>query len=1362
MNAADRRSLRLTLFPGPAGGLSVLLSDNRSLALHARLVPRDGWQRWLGGAWQAAAAAGGLLGFGQALAQALLPEAVRTVLARHPGGWLHLQLDPALIDLPWELAALSADPAVQPAWHLDQRFTVVRQVMAQAAPAAPLRHREPGAVLQVLHSLGPADPGAGAGPQPGRFGPLLLRVHARDQTAGSAWHQAAQAADIVHLHGQAAGPGSPGGAEIDALAWLASLPTAPRLVVLEPTATRAAPPGAPGPVAAAACRLGLSALVLTGPAPQALDAFYACLASGASFGVAAQQARSAARAAGSAGADAWFYGDGPGVPLQAGATAAPAGPGLASRSAAPTDDMRQITILSCDLVGSTGLMHSLGAEEYSERLTHYHRRVAELAQRFGGLADDPQGDDGFMCYFGYPSASEDAAAQALRAALALGGGLAGLGLQVRIGVSTGRVVIRQAQPVGSAVHLAARLQQQAGPGEVWVAEATRQITGERFSFDLVAESTRFKGFEDGTPVYRLLKERPTLGTERFDSRTHLSPFTGREVELARLQQHWQVACSGKRQALLLRGEAGIGKSRLVREFRRSLADAGHRTLECRCAPEHANSPFQPMIDLLRNRLKLSEADPAEVQLSRLRQLQITTGAQADHALALLGRLMSLPADCLPPLQGAPTPERLRQQTMDLLVHIAQGLDAQAPVCLLVEDVHWIDPSTRALLQRLIDGPPQQRVLLLLTLRSGPADPAPGAGFDLPELLLGGLDAEAARALLQGAIGLALLGTELAGWLTQRADGVPLFIEESARMAAALSAQLPASDITASLRESVPATLQDLLMARLDQLPRAKRAAQLGSALGRHFNAAQIEAVNAHADSPIRLADLARALDELVQAGLLTLQADGGQRGFVFKHALVRDAAYQSMLERDRRRLHASIAAVLGGQFSGLCGNRPELLAHHLEQAGLVAEAQAGWEQAARHAAQRSAHGEASAHLRRALALLAGRPGGPQRDRDELRLQRLLAGRLIATGGDGAPPLGAVYHRALALCQAVDDRAALTQVRMGLGSYHFMRGDFAQAAALAGEVAASLGPASDPLLRLQSGWAQARLLFHQGQAAPALALMDQCLADHLPPGQHPVAVPDPALLCLCYSAWALWQLGRADDALQRARQAVQWAEQAAQPFSVGVAHGFLALVHHCRGEPAAGLAAAEHAIEACASGGFAAWLAHARLMQGSLAAELGQLDAGLAALQQGHAAWAASGAVVNLPFYLSLQAAALALAGEPGPALACIAQALALTDRHGERCHQAELLRLQGLLLLQRGEAPAIVESCLRRSLAVAQARQLQGQALKSALSLGQWLAGQGQPAEACRLLDAALRGLPQGQDTRDHCQARASLALWRV
>ncbi len=668
------------------------------------------------------------------------------------------------------------------------------------------------------------------------------------------------------------------------------------------------------------------------------------------------------------------------------------------------DDIRQVTVMSCDLAGSTDLMHALGDEAYSDRLAQYHRCVASVVQAHGGRADDPQGDDGFMCYFGFPVAREDAVARGLRAALALDEALRALQLPVRLGLSTGRVVIRQGQPVGAAVHHAARLQALAAPGRVLVADTTRQIAGDGFGFSLADAAARLKGFDEPVAVWRLVDERPLRSTEHFDGRADLSPFVGREAELQWLVQHWQAAAAGQRQAVRLVGDAGIGKSRLVREFRQWLAAAGHRTLECRCAPEQAGSAFQPLIDLLRRRLQVHEGDDPAVQLARLRALQVTTGAAAEQAIALLGALLSLPAAVLPPLPPGESATQRRQRTMALLERVALGLADEAPVCLILEDLQWVDPSTAALMRRLIDGPPGQRVLLLLTERrgatgaaegraghdglarlaapAGPAGPdspaAAGPLLTLPTLHLPGLPPAAARGLLQRAAGGTALGAELADWLAVRADGVPLFIEESARMAAALAQQQPAVDLARRLRDSVPATLSDLLTARLDQLPQAKRVAQLGSALGRRFPRALIEAVNAHPASPIRLASLAEPLQVLRQADLLIADEEGGQPVWWFRHALLRDAAYQSLLTRDRRALHAAIAAVLAAQFQPLCASQPGLLPQHLALAGEHAAAQAGWLQAAAHASARSAHQEAADHRQRArdLAALQARAAAP--------------------------------------------------------------------------------------------------------------------------------------------------------------------------------------------------------------------------------------------------------------------------------------------------------------------------------------------------------------------------------------------------
>lgn len=1358
--------------------LGFLASDGRSFGVFERLaLPDAGLGAALASWAQAAAALADGAERGAHFSHSWLPLPVQHWLARQPEGLLQLQLAEALAGLPWEQAVVAGQP-------LEARFCIVRQLMGGAVASAPagagqpLPHRAPAArvpVLRVEAAEAPVEALAVPAP-PAAIQLQRLRL-APGATQLPGLPGAVPPADVLWW-------AAPLPAAAQQAAWLAALAAArpaPRLLL-------ASVAGAAGPAdgddarawIAQACRAGFSAMLLPLAAPLAdlaLQPFWQALAEGLPFGEAARRLRRAAAGTAhlAAAAQAWFHGDGAFAPC------------LPEAAHTPDDDVRQCTMLKCDLVDSTRQMGRLGDEAYAERLGQYHARVAAIVRRHGGMADDPQGDDGFMCYFGFPVAREDAPAQALRAGLALVGAVAELDWQVRIGISTGRVVVKDGQPVGSAIHHAARLQALAAPGTVLVAAATQGLAAEGFEYTLVDPDAQLKGFDQGGAVWRLERERPAQGTERFDARSQLTRFVGREDELALLQRSWQATSAGRPQALMLTGEAGIGKSRLVREFRRQLAERGAPVLECRCAPEHSGSALQPVIELLRRQLQLAGAEDPAGALERLRRSGLAT-LGGDEALALAADLLSLPAEGLPPVPGDAALRR--QRTMDLLVRWLRASAANRPLVLIVEDVHWIDPSTRELVASLLDGRAGTPLLLLLTLRTGgtgvaegdggaAGDASAGFGDAVPRLALGGLPPALAFELMRDACGAALLDAEAERWLATRADGVPLFIEESARMAAALVKGLSAggphaaaagADIAHTLREAVPATLEGLLTARLDQLPSARRAAQLGSAIGRSFSRPLAEAVNAHPESPIRLPDLLHELGVLAQAGLVSVQDDGVLALYTFKHALVRDAAHQSLLERDRRRLHAAIADVLATQFAAQVAAQPELLAHHHELAGQLVLSLAGWERAARHAAARSAHDEAIGHLRHALALLARQPEDAGRNRIELRLQMLLAGRLIATAGYGAEAVEAVYGRALALCVATGDAAALGKVRLGLEGWHFMRGDFTQAMAIARQVADDLGPPQpgqdDRLARIQSQWAIANIVFHQGDLRRAVAMMDDCLAAYRQLGHRAMAVQDPGVMCLCYSAWGLWELGRADEALARARAVVDLAEGLNHRFSMGEAYGFLAVVHWFRGETAPGLAAARRAIEICESGGFAVWLAHARVVHGRLLAERGEpgdLAAAIEEMRQGDAMWAATGAVVTRAFYLSLRAEGLALADRHDEALALLHEAWALVQRSGERYWAPELARAVGTLLLQRaapGDAAAAAEAerWLVQALHEAQAAGLGGLGLRAAMALGRLRSAQGRGEEARALLLGALAAQPEGAGTRDVRSARAQLA----
>ncbi len=758
-----------------------------------------------------------------------------------------------------------------------------------------------------------------------------------------------------------------------------------------------------------------------------------------------------------------------------------------------------------------------------------------------------------------------------------------------------------------------------------------------------------------------------------------------------------------------------------------------------------------MIDFLRRLLRIHHSDSVESKLDKI-DGALAAEPEIVGAAQLIAALLSIPIEPrYAPLEYSA--EKRRQLTLDTLVSWICRETERAPICLIVEDIQWIDPSTREFLKRLIAVATRLRLFVLLTQRTEPMHtPDPGIAAHAVELR--GLSPDSTRAMIIGACGEFPIPDEVVRLLADKADGVPLYIEESTRMAVELGAGSAAGATAPALRFTVPATIQDLLMARLDRLGSAKQVAQLGAAIGRGFSLALMEAVLAHESSPIKMDDLTVRLGTLVNSGLLIQKGEPPDARYFFKHALVRDAAYQSLWERDRSRLHRTVAIVAGEKFPDLAENQPELLAYHYAEAGMDAEAVVSWERAARRAAARSAHAETLSHLASGLELIPRLAAAPERDRTELRLQLLLAGQLIATEGYGADQVAHVYARAAELCHAVGDESALVKIQLGLEGYHFMRADFEQAHAIAVQAGAMTTASTDPMRKLQSSWAIANILFHQGELVSAVAQMDACLEEYQRTQHSPRVVQDPGVMCLCYSAWGKWQLGYPDQALARARQAVVLSEALKHKFSMGEAYGFCTSVHHFRGESAQAIECAERAIEICEDNGFAVWLAHAKLMRGRVVAERGDAEAGVAEMSQAYDMWAATGAVVTTPFYLAMQAEGLALAGRPDDGLALLHRAFDIVCKYGERYYEAEIRRLLGELTLQsavlRGrDESGEAERWFLGALAFAEEKQLRSLSLRSAISLGRLRLAQGRSAEALRILQPAYEWFEEGKGTRD-------------
>jgi len=514
--------------------------------------------------------------------------------------------------------------------------------------------------------------------------------------------------------------------------------------------------------------------------------------------------------------------------------------------------------------------------------------------------------------------------------------------------------------------------------------------------------------------------------------------------------------------------------------------------------------------------------------------------------------------------------------------------------------------------------------------------------------------------------------------------------------------------------------------------------------------------------PMRIPDLSSQLDTLLESGLVIAVGDPRDRRFAFKHALIRDAAYQSLWERDRKSLHRLIASVITERFPALVEIQPELVAYHYTQAGLDTLAVTYWERAARLAASRSAYDEAISHLNSGLRLIEAQPDTSDRRSVELRLLLLLAGRLIATEGYGADRVEEVYTRALELCTQVGDPAALRKAQLGMEGYYFMRADFAKAREFAEQVAAMEQSQPLEMRTLQADWAISNILFHQGELESAVTRMDQCLQKYDRARHHPGALQDPGVMCLCYSAWALWELGYPDEAKKRADEVIALAHSLDHKFSIAEASGICAGVYFFRGEYELALMRAGEAVEICEVHGFSVWLAHAKMLRGRIVAQLGRVDDGIQEMLQAYGMWTKTGAVVTRPFYLAMLAEGYALAGRVADGLAALENAREIVRACGERYYEPEIHRLAGQLLSasksgRSSRRSAEAEQWFRSAIEVARERRLRSLELRATTSLARQLETYGRGREASPLLAEVLKGFTQGLDTFDVRQARKVL-----
>jgi class 3 adenylate cyclase/tetratricopeptide (TPR) repeat protein len=1053
------------------------------------------------------------------------------------------------------------------------------------------------------------------------------------------------------------------------------------------------------------------------------------------------------------------------VPVAAPALVAPA-----AVAAAPEAERRQLTVMFCDLVGSTALSTGMDPEDLRDVIASFQSRCSAAIRRYDGFVAKYMGD-GILVYFGYPRAHEDEAERSVRAGLDIVDAMAELNaavprpprveLAVRIGIASGPVIVgdqigegtaSETAVVGETPNLAARLQALAQPNQIVVSSATRAMLGDHFDLEDLGASG-LKGFAEPVPVWRVLSARD-LESRFAATRTGSSaPLVGRQEEMGLLVRAWEGSCRGRGQVVLIQGEAGVGKSRLV-EGLREAAGKEHIWVAIRCSPFHTASAFHPIIEHLKRVFGWQSEDTAPQHLAKLEAgLAGFKTLPRSESVRLFADLMSVPVpeDRYPRLSM--TAQQQRDATLDAIVAWLIELAEGTPVLMAWEDLHWADPTTLETLGLLIEQAPTAALLVVATYRPELTPPWPQRSHLTP-ITLNRLERPEVETMVGHLAGGRSLPGEVVDHIVTKSDGVPLYVEELTKTILG-SGVLEASGDAYLLRGAlaqlhIPETLQDSLMARLDRAPRLREVAQLGAVLGREFAYDMISA-------------LAGIEEEMLQSGLGQLVVDEllYQRGrpprsrYLFKHALIQDAAYQSLLKRTRQQYHQQVAKLLEDRFPEVASTQPELVAHHYTEANCPAQAIAYWHKAGAAAARQSANLEAIDQFRRGLALVEALSDMRERAERELDLQMALGPALFATKSFSHPDIGRAYARAWELCQQLDDHSREFTALRGLQLYHGNLLEMERSQHVAEEamrVAERLGDAA----RLVGAHAAVgSALYWQGKLEPALAQFRRGFELFDPDMQFPDwPGPHPGAGCQYIAMLISWMLGYPDRSLDQVRPAVESAETLGHPLTLAQTLYYAAFIHIFRHEPPAAADCAGRALRICEEHRIAHLHGIAVCAEGWALGASGENEKGLAQIAQGVDSF---GTGTWQHILLALQAEAQLAIGKPEAALASVAAGLKAVEKAGGAPLEAELYRLRGEALLAGAGTVSEAETAVQQAIDVARRQNAKSWELRAATSLARLRRQQGRPQEAFSLLAPVYGWFTEGFDTADLKEAKALL-----
>lgn len=1034
----------------------------------------------------------------------------------------------------------------------------------------------------------------------------------------------------------------------------------------------------------------------------------------------------------------------------------PGQPRLPARNEA---QRRQLTVMFCDLVGSTALSTLLDPEDLREIIAAYHRAVAEVVAKFSGFVAKYMGD-GILVYFGYPQADEDDAERAVRAGLAVIEAVSGLSephdLRVRLGIATGLVVVgdligegsaQERGVIGETPNLAARLQALAAPDTLVIAEGVRRQVGRLFDLEDLGPRV-LTGFVEAQRAWRVLGE--SVEESRFEAlRSGATPLVGRTEEFELLCRRWQQAKTGEGRVVLISGEAGFGKSRLIAALLQHIESAPHTRLRYFCSPNHQNSALYPFVAQLERAAGFVRHDAVGVRLEKLRSL-VGPATRNEDDLPLLSELFSLPSS-IDDLNLSP--QRKREKLFEALLTQFEAAAREWPVLAVLEDAHWVDPTSCELLDLVIDRVRRLPVLLVITHRPEFSVPW-GRHPHVATLSLSRLGERDAEALVHALAGNAPLPHDSVAEIIERTDGVPLFVEELTK--AVMESVAQGNRVAAVLSraplaaQSVPATLHASLMARLDRLgPLARDVAQIGAVLGREFSYELIEPVMQCDEQ-----DLLTGLSRLSDAGLLFCHGTPPHSSYLFKHALVQDTAYSTLLRGRRHELHARVAAVLERHFADLVKRHPELLAHHLTACGATERAVDQWLHAGQNASARSNHLEATRYYDRGLALLESLPEGSARDRQEIELQLARGLSLYTSGGFNSAAAVAAYTQARLLTERHGEAGGRFMAVYGLWQGSAGAGRIVLGRGLSHELLALTEDERDPGLRLQAhhtAWTTS--LFagelepcrRHGEAGRKLYDPERHRSHRLLYGGH-----DPGVCACNMGAQAEWLLGRADTSLAISNDGLALAERITDPLSSQMALIYRAALHIDRREPELALQRVA-AGEALAVEQKLAFVIDPRLMRGAALIALGVIGEAITEIQKGLA-----GPFGIAPWCIHGRlhlARALAASGDRPGALATIRSVPDIVENTGHRQWEAEVYRTEGLVLLADNDLDAS-QHAFEKALQTARGQRAKIYELRAATDLSRLWGEQGQRTRARDLLEPVYGWFTEGFDTVDLKEAK--------